>query len=186
VKTATKVVLTFNEDVNPDFVAVKVKGPQGSETQGKPTVDGTTVTQALAADLPAGKHAVTYRVVSADGHPVAGSLTFTTTAAPASASPSATPTATPTPSASPSASASVAPSPTPTVTTEPASQGSGGGVSTWLVVVGVAVLVALGLGAAWRTIGGPRPDAEAGAADLTDGAPPPGPDATGDRVPPTG
>ena len=90
VETAQEVVLTFNEDVNPDFVAVKVTGPAGSETAGKPAVDGTAVTQALAADLPAGKHAVTYRVVSTDGHPVSGTVTFTSTAAPASASPSPT------------------------------------------------------------------------------------------------
>ena len=31
-------MLTFNEDVNPDFVAVKVTGPEGSETAGKPAV----------------------------------------------------------------------------------------------------------------------------------------------------
>ena len=47
VKTADQVVLTFNEDVNPDFVAVKVTGPDGPETDGDPSVDGRTVTQAL-------------------------------------------------------------------------------------------------------------------------------------------
>jgi copper resistance protein C len=164
VETATEVVLTFNEDVNPDFVAVKVSGPEGSETAGKPVVDGTAVTQALAADLPAGKHTVTYRVVSTDGHPVSGTATFTTTAAPASASPSATATATPTPSPT----ASAVPSPEPTVTADPASDSSGGGATPWLVVAVITLLAVLGLGAAWRTIGGPKADAEADAVEPGD------------------
>ena len=90
VATAEQVVLTFNEDVDPTFVKVSVKGPDGSETAGKPTVADREVTQALAPDLPAGEHVVTYRVVSTDGHPVSGSVTFTSTQAPASAAPSPT------------------------------------------------------------------------------------------------
>jgi len=162
--TVDQVVLTFNEDVNPDFVAVKVSGPEGSETAGKPVVDDTAVTQALAADLPAGKHTVTYRVVSTDGHPVSGTVTFTTTAAPASAAPSATATATPTPSPTASAVAS----PEPTVTADPASDSSGGGATPWLVVAVITVLAVLGLGAAWRTIGGPKADAEVEAVEAGD------------------
>ena len=108
VATAQQVVLTFNEDVDPTFVRVSVKGPEGSETEGKPTVSDREVTQALAADLPAGEHVVTYRVVSTDGHPVSGSVTFTSTQAPASASPSPTTT---TPAPSPSASSVASPTP---------------------------------------------------------------------------
>ena len=173
VETAEEVVLTFNEDVNPDFVAVKVSGPEGSETAGKPVVDGTAVTQALAADLPAGKHTVTYRVVSTDGHPVSGTVTFTSTTAPASASPSptASPTASTTPTPSPTA--SVVASPEPTVTAEPASEDSDGGATPWLVVGAVVLLAVLGLGTAWRTIGGSKADAEAEAADVADDDPKP-------------
>ena len=160
VKSAREVVLTFNEDVNPDFVAVRVKGPDGSETAGAPRVNGPVVTQALAAAVPAGEHAVTYRVVSADGHPVAGTVTFTTTQGPASASPSPSPSATPTSSPTASVVASPASSPTADAT----STDTGGGLTPWLVVAGVAVLAALGLGAAWRTIGGPQADADADAA----------------------
>jgi copper resistance protein C len=169
VETAQKVQLTFDEDVNPDFVAVKVTGPKGSETVGKPVVDGTAVTQPLADDLSAGEHTVTYRVVSTDGHPVSGTVTFTTTVAPASASPSATATATPTPSPT----ASTVAAPQPTVTADPASESSGGGVTPWLVVAVVALLAALGLGIAWRTIGAPRADTEADADHVTRVAPEP-------------
>jgi len=160
VATAQQVVLTFNEDVDPTFVRVSVKGPEGSEAEGKPTVSDREVTQALAADLPVGEHVVTYRVVSTDGHPVSGSVSFTSTQAPASASPSPTTT---TPAPSPSAS-SVA-SPTPTVTTAPTSGSSDGDSTPWLVVAVVALLAALGLGAAWRTVGSRRTGAERDAAD---------------------
>ena len=96
VETAEQVVLAFNENVDATFVKVSVQGPDGSETAGPPTVAGPEVTQVLSPDLPSGTHTVTYRVVSTDGHPVAGTVTFTTTQAPASASPSATASATPT------------------------------------------------------------------------------------------
>ena len=160
VATAEQVVLTFNEDVDPTFVTVSVKGPEGSETAGTPTVSDREVTQALASDLPAGEHVVTYRVVSTDGHPVSGSVTFTSTQAPASASPSPTTT-----TSVPSPSTSSVSSPTPTVSTEPTSGDSGEDSTPWLVLAVVGLLAALGLGVVWRTIGGRRAAAEADAAD---------------------
>ena len=160
VATAEQVVLTFNEDVDPTFVKVSVKGPDGSETAGKPTVADREVTQALAADLPAGEHVVTYRVVSTDGHPVSGSVTFTSTQAPASATPSPTSHGSRPPRRAPRR----WPRRRPHVTTAPTSGSSGDDSTPWLVVAVVAVLAALGLGAAWRTIGGRRADAEPDAA----------------------
>jgi hypothetical protein len=54
-----------------------VTGPDGSRaTSGKPRVDAATVRQPLATG-PAGDYTVAYRVVSEDGHPVTGELTFT-------------------------------------------------------------------------------------------------------------
>jgi copper resistance protein C len=173
VKTAREVVLTFNEDVNPNFVKVEVGGPDGDETDGDATTDGRTVTQPLVADVPAGEHTATYRVVSTDGHPVSGTVRFTTTAAPASASPSVTATATPPVTPTPSPTVSAVASPEPTVTTAPVSDDAGA-TSPWLVVaiVGLLVVLVLGLGAGWRTIGGPQADAEtdaeADAADVAD------------------
>lgn len=145
VKTADAVTMTFSEDVNEEFLQVKVEGPGGDETDGAPTVDGSTVTQALPADLPAGEHEVTYRVVSVDGHPVSGSLTFTTTQEAASASP--TPSATPTPSETASASAtpSSTPTPSPSATDVAAGETSSGGAG-WLLPVGLVVLLLLLVG----------------------------------------
>jgi copper resistance protein C len=164
VDTAEQVTLAFNEDVDPTFVKVTVEGPDGSETDGPPSVSGRETTQPLAADLPAGEHVVTYRVVSTDGHPVSGTLTFTTTAAPIR-SPEPTASATPSPSAtasaapSPTASASPTASPSPTATA-PASDDAGFPWSTVLIVL-AALLTAVGLAVSWRHHGGPAADAEA-------------------------
>ena len=60
-----------------------------------------------------------------------------------------------------------------TVTAEPASEDSDGGATPWLVVGAVVLLAVLGIGTAWRTIGGPKADAEADAADVADDDPEP-------------
>jgi hypothetical protein len=57
--------------------APAVRGPDGaSVTVGDPVVAGTAVRQPLGA-LNGGRYAIEYRVLSADGHPVAGSVSFT-------------------------------------------------------------------------------------------------------------
>jgi LPXTG-motif cell wall-anchored protein len=87
-----QVTLTFNEAVNTRFSTVAVTGPKGGAWQsGAPQVLGGTVTQPLRTLGPAGPYRVTWRVVSADGHPVGGAFTFKLTTAgngtPASAAP---------------------------------------------------------------------------------------------------
>lgn len=72
----TKVVLTFNEPIGTSFATVAVAGPDGSVSKGKAAVDGVTVTQALADDLPNGRYTVSFHVVSEDGHPVSDRTTF--------------------------------------------------------------------------------------------------------------
>ncbi|HET9020645.1 MAG TPA: copper resistance CopC family protein [Ornithinibacter sp.] len=150
VGSVSEVRLEFSEDVNPDFVAVTVEGPAGQEASGTPSVRGREVTQALAAGVAAGEHVVTFRVVSADGHPVSGTVTFETTqTAAATPAPSASAT---TPTVSPSSTAtatSSAPSPG-----GPASDPAGAGTtmpSLLLVALGVAVLLALGGAVAWAS-----------------------------------
>ncbi|MFQ6173021.1 copper resistance protein CopC [Oryzobacter sp. R7] len=130
VATADEVVLTFTEDVDPTFVEVVVDGPDGAAVDAAPKVEGREVTQALGDTLPAGRYTVTYRVVSADGHPISGTVSFTTT----------TPVG---PSPSPSAAVSE-PAPTPTADDVPAAEDGGPGPWPWLVgVVLVAGLAAL-------------------------------------------
>ncbi len=71
------VELTFNEEINQNFVTVTVRQDDDSTNRvtGEPTVDGDTVT-AQVEDLVPGSYTVGYRVTSADGHVVTGSSAF--------------------------------------------------------------------------------------------------------------
>ncbi|WP_245563579.1 copper resistance CopC family protein [Longispora albida] len=71
------VKLRFNEPVDGRFSTVAVNGPGGvSYSTGKLTVTDTEVSQPVKP-LKAGKYDVAWRVVSADGHPISGTFTFT-------------------------------------------------------------------------------------------------------------
>jgi hypothetical protein len=60
------------------YAKVAVTSPDGkSAPSGEPQVSGKTVTLTLEPASPAGQYTVGYHVVSADGHPVSGSYTFT-------------------------------------------------------------------------------------------------------------
>lgn len=77
--TAPRAVsMTFSENVGSGFVAVTA--PSGTRVK---TSNVRTVDRVLTADVAdsdeRGRYTIAYRVVSADGHPVAGELTFTTT-----------------------------------------------------------------------------------------------------------
>ncbi|WP_262698538.1 MULTISPECIES: copper resistance CopC family protein [Streptomyces] len=77
-----RVSLSFNDQMDARYSRIAVTGASGrSLTTGPVKVDGRTVTRTLAADVPPGRYTVGYRVVSADGHPVSGSYTFTVTTA---------------------------------------------------------------------------------------------------------
>jgi len=132
---------------------IAVQGPDGaSVTAGDAVLDGATVTQALVANRPAGTYRIAYRVVSADGHPVTGELTFTATGAtgatgaPSPTSPAAATAATQPASSPPTA--APADGSTGGATTAAGAAGEtaeDGGSSTGLVVgivVGAAVLAA--------------------------------------------
>ena len=72
-----EVALTFNESIDPQFTSVTVKSGSTTASTGKPTVEGATVYQSLDPRMDEGTYTVSYRVTSADGHPVSGSYTFT-------------------------------------------------------------------------------------------------------------
>jgi copper transport protein len=84
-----KVTLTFSESVQLVSGKIQVLGPDNQRAdQGKATQDGATVTIPLRAGGGRGTYLVSYRVISADSHPVGGTVTYSVGA------PSATPTAT--------------------------------------------------------------------------------------------
>ncbi|NMM22662.1 MAG: copper resistance protein CopC [Phycicoccus sp.] len=149
--TAPKdVALEFSEPVNSSFTTVVVTSATGvSVTSGKPVVVGAMVTQALVPRMAAGVYRVAFRVVSNDGHPVAGESRFTVTLTPTT-SPSPSSSSTPPPLASPSATplvatTDVAPLPSPNT-------GQSGGLSrSGLATAGAFALLLVGAGLlAWR------------------------------------
>ncbi|MFI6207212.1 copper resistance CopC/CopD family protein [Streptomyces sp. NPDC051041] len=77
-RAPAQVSLTFSERVAVDGDALRVLDPRGKRVDdGEPAgAGGTTYTVRLHSGLPDGTYTVTYRVVSADSHPVAGAFTF--------------------------------------------------------------------------------------------------------------
>src|SRR3954468_11439304 len=77
-----KVTLTFSESVQLLDGKIQVLAPDNSRAdQGDPPVDGSTVTIPLRSGGGRGTYLVSYRVISADSHPVGGSLTYSVGAA---------------------------------------------------------------------------------------------------------
>ncbi len=71
------VTLRFSEPVEASFGAVRVYDNRGREVQaGPPRASGARVTVGLRTGLPDGGYTVTYRVISADSHPVSGGFVF--------------------------------------------------------------------------------------------------------------
>ncbi|MFJ9719500.1 copper resistance CopC/CopD family protein [Streptomyces sp. NPDC101213] len=77
-KAPARVSLTFSEQVSTGADSVRVLDPKGGRVDtGEPSAVGdTTYAVPLHSGLPDGTYTVTYQVVSADSHPVAGAYTF--------------------------------------------------------------------------------------------------------------
>ena len=77
-----KVTLTFSESVQLISGKIQVLAPDNSRAdQGEPTVNGNTVTIPLRSGGGRGTYLVSFRVISADSHPVGGSITYSVGAA---------------------------------------------------------------------------------------------------------
>lgn len=73
-----EVSLTFNEDITDLGTQVVISTEDGETvSEGEVQIDGPVITQALADTRPEGAYTVTWRAVSADGHPISGEFTFT-------------------------------------------------------------------------------------------------------------
>jgi copper resistance protein C len=153
------IVLTMNEAAVAVGTRVVVSGPDGEVQQGRPRLSKNTVEQALEPSAPAGRYTVTWRVTSADGHPVSGTFSFTASAA-------AAPTSSGPPSSAPGTASASAPTTAPGQTDTPVS-GPTSGISTgesgqsgtsWAVWLVLAVLVLAGAGATAVRLGRGRGD----------------------------
>ena len=70
-----QVELRFNEPVSP--LTITLIGPEGASLDATGTATGgVTSVVRMPADLARGTHVLSWRVVSADGHPIGGSLVF--------------------------------------------------------------------------------------------------------------
>ncbi|MEV6880334.1 copper resistance CopC family protein [Amycolatopsis sp. NPDC051128] len=132
-----KIGLTFDQYVQgADVNQIAVTGPGGGQwAEGPISVVNNVVSAPLRPLGPAGKYTVGYRVLSADGHPVIGELTFTLTTA-----------GTGTP-------ATVDAAKSPGGASQAAPQSASTGVPIWVWIAGAVVLLAIGLTVALRSGG---------------------------------
>jgi hypothetical protein len=133
------VSFTFNEDLLPDFVRLIATNPAGV-TGDLPisAVEGPTVTAAWPA-AEGGEWTVNYRVVSQDGHPIEGGITFSYDGpAPTSSGPLPT-SASPDPTtARPTTADPTSATPSPTVS--PAADTTTSGIGGW-AIAGIAIVL---------------------------------------------
>ncbi|AVT40612.1 copper resistance CopC family protein [Plantactinospora sp. BB1] len=137
-KAVTAVTLTFSGLIKKPGTTVVVTGPDKvSYSDADAQVLDKTITQKVKP-LPVGAITVVWRTVSADGHTIKGSFTFTNRVAPP------TPTAAPTPTAEPTP--TVAPTTPPAASPAAVTNTDGGGSSPalwWAVILGAVLAVAV-------------------------------------------
>lgn len=131
----SKITLRFDLPVQEGFNTVTLIGPDGDHYENAAaTVDGSNVSVTAGPLGPAGLYRVGYRIVSDDGHPVSGSISFTLTKA-------GTGSGHPGPSGS---------APTAGSDAGAAGDSGAGGVPVWVWIAGAVVLVVAGAGVALR------------------------------------
>lgn len=116
-----QVTFTFDQAIENFDPALKVFGPNGNDfTTAAPTIAGNAISAPMAAG-PAGDYRAVYRIVSADGHPVTGEITFTLTGA---------------------AAGTASGTPTQAAGNDTGDTGAQGGLGVWLwVIVGAAAVL---------------------------------------------
>ncbi|MEQ9447259.1 MAG: CopD family protein, partial [Rhodospirillaceae bacterium] len=71
-----EIIFNFNENVGPIFIKILDRTGKEVGELGEWTVDGNDVITPVNGELPDGTYIATYRVISADTHPVGGSVVF--------------------------------------------------------------------------------------------------------------
>ncbi len=139
------VTLTFATAVASEFAQVAVTGPDGeSVTSGEVAIDGSVVTRPVSTSGD-GAYVVAYRVVSDDGHPVSGQLTFTLSGTGAGTGGAATESA----PAEPTGANTPAPTPDTETAVSPAADSdtgddAGSSMGLWALLASVAVVLVAG------------------------------------------
>ncbi|OZD69593.1 copper resistance protein CopC [Rhodococcus sp. 06-1059B-a] len=124
-----QVSISFNEVPQSQFATLNVVGPDGNLwSKGDPRIEGQSIVVDVGELGPVGEYTIAYRVTSADGHPISGTLGFTLTAEG---------------SGTPGAAASAA-------AEGESDDGSGGGIPVWIYLVAGVLVFAGGLAYALR------------------------------------
>ncbi len=125
-----EVTLTFNEELLNELVEVSILDASGElvmATEAEQTPPpGTAVMVPWPADLPAGEYSVAFRVVSEDGHPVTGQVSFSYAETLAGSEPAEEMGAEATPEATAEATPEASPEATPESTPEQTQQETAG------------------------------------------------------------
>lgn len=75
-----QVSISFNEVPQSQFATLNVVGPDGNLwSKGDPRIEGQSIVVDVGELGPTGDYTIAYRVTSADGHPISGTLGFTLT-----------------------------------------------------------------------------------------------------------
>ncbi|MDD7967545.1 copper resistance CopC family protein [Actinomycetospora lemnae] len=139
----TSVSVTFSDEPQGNLSTLTVVGPDGAHHEAGPTTTQGQVVSVPVGPLPqAGRYEIGYRIISSDGHPTTGSVSFELTTPSAGSAASAPPgTAAAAPGAGTDHSAHAgheAAPPSPAAAAGP--DDAGGGVPAWVFVV-IAVVV---------------------------------------------
>nr|WP_296771467.1 copper resistance CopC family protein [Rhodococcus sp. (in: high G+C Gram-positive bacteria)] len=75
-----QVSISFNEVPQSKFATLNVVGPDGNLwSKGDPRIEGQSIVVDVGDLGPVGAYTIAYRVTSADGHPISGTIGFTLT-----------------------------------------------------------------------------------------------------------
>jgi hypothetical protein len=149
----SQVRLDFNAPVQFGANYLTVIGPDGNhwEKTDNATVNGDSVATAVAPLGPAGVYKIGYRIISADGHPVSGEVSFTLSTAGTGTPPAQ--------SASASGGGAAPAAGSGGTSASAATSTSSAGVPVWVWVLGAVILLGVGLFFGLRT---PRAGARRG------------------------
>ncbi|MEU8799187.1 copper resistance CopC family protein [Spirillospora sp. NPDC048819] len=150
VKAPSQIVLTYSEPVRLPRVLVTDASDKQVQS-GEPRAVDNKVTQPLGGTLPNGEYTVAWRVVSADGHPVQESYTFTVKGSPAGA-PADAPAGSPSAAAQPPA---ASPESSPANATSAEDSGTSSGW-LWIGLIGLVIAGAAGAVAWFRRSPAPK------------------------------
>lgn len=142
--------LTFTDEILPTAPGILVRSADGETViDAVPALAGREASTVLPPGLADGTYTVSWRVVSADGHPISGSFAFTVRRPASTTAPQPSAAAGTTATAGPTSTTGAAPAPGSAPTTPAAPSATGDSSSPVALVVGGSIALLVLLAAAW-------------------------------------